>query len=179
MTTYNADERAAVLEALLLVSPQPLTLEQVMAATEDKDQQAWEAAFSSLEERFKGHTGILLQRAAAGWRLVTAPGCEGPVNRFLKITSRQRLSRAAFEVLAIAAYHQPITIPEINQIRGANSAGSVNTLLEKRLLKIVGRKPVVGRPFLFGTTKEFLLHFGLDSLDDLPKMEEMDAFKAE
>jgi segregation and condensation protein B len=110
---------------------------------------------------------------------VTAPDVDPAVQKFLKITSRQRLSRAAFEVLAIVAYHQPITIPEINQIRGANSSNSVNTLLEKRLLKMVGRKPVVGRPFLFGTTKEFLLHFGLNALEDLPKMEEMDAFKAE
>jgi len=175
----NLTERAAILEALLLVSTEPLTLGQVMTVTEDKDKAGWEAAFAALDGRFRAHTGMLLQQAASGWRLVTAPDCEGPVNKFLKITSRQRLSRAAFEVLAIAAYHQPITLPEINQIRGANSSNSVNTLLEKRLLKIVGRKPVVGRPFLFGTTREFLILFNLNSLDDLPKQEEMGALKTE
>lgn len=118
MSTLNADERAAILEALLLVSNQPLTLEQIYAATDDKEKEAWEETFALLQERFKGHTGILLQRAASGWRLVTAPDVDPSVQKFLKITSRQRLSRAAFEVLAIVAYHQPITIPEINQIGG-------------------------------------------------------------
>jgi segregation and condensation protein B len=173
------EELAGILESLLLVSADPLTAAQVKSAVEGATDALVAEAFGVLEERFRVHTGIVLQKAASGWRLVTSPQNEAPLARYLKMTSRQRLSRAAFEVLAIVAYHQPITLPEISAVRGANSANAVNTLLEKKLVRIVGRKKVVGKPFLFGTTREFLLHFGLNSLEDLPRVEEMDAFKAE
>jgi len=173
------EELAGIVESLLLVSTQPLTGAQVKSAVEGVDEALLEEAFGELERRFQVHSGILLQKAAAGWRLVTAPQNESPLARYLKMTSRQRLSRAAFEVLAIVAYHQPITLPEISSVRGANSANAVNTLLEKKLVRIVGRKKVVGKPFLFGTSREFLLHFGLNGLEDLPRVEEMDAFKTE
>lgn len=173
-------ERISVLEALLLISSKPLKLVQIMEICEDKDQRAWEEAISILEKHFnEEHSGIMIQRVATGLRLITKPQLEPYVRSFYQKNSKHNFSRAAFEVLAIIAYNQPITIPEINAIRGISSGGVLKTLLEKKLIKISGRKNVVGKPFLFSTTEEFLIKFGLNSLKDLPKIEEFNALEAE
>jgi len=118
-------------------------------------------------------SGIRLEQVADGWRCVTPPALDIYLRSYHGIAARQRLSQAALEVLAIVAHRQPVTLPEINFIRGANSASVVRTLLERKLLKMAGRKKVVGKPFLYRTSKEFLVHFGLERPEDLPDPEEL------
>jgi len=110
---------------------------------------------------------------AGGYQIVTRPDLHEWVRRLFHERSTQRLSVQALETLAVVAYRQPVTSLEITEIRGVNTAGVLNTLLERHLIKIVGRKAVVGRPFMYATTKEFLIRFGLNDLSDLPKVEDM------
>ncbi len=117
--------------------------------------------------------GIRLERVAGGWRCVTPPQLDPYLRAFHGVSARQRLSQAALEVLAIVAHRQPVTIPEINFISGTNSTGVVRTLLDRSLIRVAGRKKVVGKPFLYRTTHEFLIHFGLDRPEDLPDPEEL------
>jgi segregation and condensation protein B len=117
--------------------------------------------------------GLRLEHVAGGWRCVTPPSLDPYLRAFHGMAARQRLSQAALEVLAIVAHRQPVTLPEIAFIRGTNSAGVVNTLLDRKLVRMAGRKKVVGKPFLYRTTKEFLLHFGLEKAEDLPDPEEL------
>ncbi len=118
--------------------------------------------------------GIFVERVAGGFRLVTRAELNGYLRKFFEVTGRTRLSLAALETLAIVAYRQPITGPEIQSLRGVSSSGVLKTLLERRLVKISGRKKVVGKPFLYRTTREFLMHFGLESLEDLPPLEDFE-----
>jgi segregation and condensation protein B len=111
---------------------------------------------------------------AGGWRYVTRPEFDSLLRKFHEVTERSRLSLAALETLAIIAYRQPITLPEIQEIRGVNSSSVLTTLLEKKLVTTAGRKSVVGTPFLYRTTRDFLVRFGLNELEDLPKPEELD-----
>ncbi len=110
-----------------------------------------------------------------------APGdaARAPLRQFLGLRSRSRLSQAGLEVLAIVAYRQPITLPEINFLRGVNSAAVVRTLLDRKLLAVAGRKQVVGTPLLYRTTREFLVHFGLPDLASLPSLEEVEQVAGE
>jgi segregation and condensation protein B len=117
--------------------------------------------------------GIRLEQVAGGWRCITPPQLDPYLRSFHGIQARQRLSQAALEVLSIVAHRQPVTLPEINFIRGANSSGVARTLLERKLIRMAGRKQVVGKPFLYRTTKEFLIHFGLTRLEDLPDPEDL------
>ena len=117
-------------------------------------------------------SGLRLEKVAGGWRCTTPPSLDPYLRTFHGIAARQRLSQAALEVLAIVAHRQPVTLPEINFIRGTNSASVVRTLLERGLLRMAGRKKVVGKPFLYRTSKEFLVHFGLERAEDLPDPED-------
>lgn len=121
----------------------------------------------------EGLGGLQLVEVAGGYQIVTRPELSEWVRRLFHERKSQKLSVAALETLAVIAYKQPITAPEITDIRGVNTAGVVATLLERRLIKIAGRKQVVGRPFLYATTREFLIRFGLRDLNDLPKIEDM------
>ena len=118
-------------------------------------------------------SGLRVEKVADGWRCATPPTLDPYLRAFHGIAARQRLSQAALEVLAIVAHRQPVTLPEINFIRGANSSSVVRTLLERKLLRMSGRKKVVGKPFLYRTTREFLVHFGLEKAEDLPDPEEL------
>ncbi|HZF07351.1 MAG TPA: SMC-Scp complex subunit ScpB [Thermoanaerobaculia bacterium] len=118
--------------------------------------------------------GIMAEEVAGGVRLVTRPEMVSYLRRFFDVAGGSKLSMAALETLAIVAYRQPITGPEIQELRSVSPVGVVKTLLERRLVRIVGRKEVVGKPFLYGTTREFLVHFGLNSLKDLPPLEEFE-----
>lgn len=162
------------LEALLFSSSRPvkeLELAEVLEATPE----AVAAALASLaEEADTPARGIRLERVAGGWRYVTRPEFDSLLRKFHEVTERSRLSLAALETLAIIAYRQPITLPEIQEIRGVNSSSVLTTLLEKKLVTTAGRKSVVGTPFLYRTTRDFLVRFGLNELDDLPKPEELD-----
>ncbi|MEP6470796.1 MAG: SMC-Scp complex subunit ScpB [Acidobacteriota bacterium] len=163
------------LEALLFSSARPIReveLAEVLEATSE----AVAAALASLAEEADAPTrGVRLESVAGGWRYVTRPEFDSLLRKFHEVTERSRLSLAALETLAIIAYRQPITMPEIQEIRGVNSSSVLTTLLEKKLVTTAGRKPVVGTPFLYRTTRDFLVRFGLNELDDLPKPEELDA----
>ena len=163
----------AALEALLFSSPGPVKkkeLADVLEATPDavKEALGMLQAQADVPER-----GVRLEEVAGGWRFVTRPEFDSLLRKFHEVTERSRLSLAALETLAVIAYRQPITLPEIQDIRGVNSASVLNTLLEKRLVTTAGRKPVVGSPFLYRTTPDFLVRFGLNELEELPKPEEL------
>jgi len=118
--------------------------------------------------------GIRLEKVGGGWRFVTRPEFDSLLRKFFEVSERSRLSLAALETLAIIAYRQPITAPEISDIRGVNSSAVIKTLFDRKLVTTAGRKPVVGTPFLYRTTREFLVRFGLNDLAELPRPEELD-----
>jgi len=165
------DLLVAFVEAALLTSRGTVT-ETAIAEISGVEEVA--TAFEELGTRWQGEaTGIRLEKVADGWRCVTRPDLDDLLRGFHGLASRQKLSQAALEVLSIVAHRQPVTMPEINFIRGANSSSVIRTLLDRGLVRIAGRKKVVGKPFLYRTTKEFLLHFGLESLAELPDPESL------
>lgn len=160
----------ALLESLLFVASGPVSAGRLASALETTPA-AVESLLGALEQEYQAR-GLRLQRSGAGVQLTTAPGAGSVVERFLGLEVTTRLSQAALEVLAIVAYLQPITRPQIDHLRGVNSDGALRTLLSKGLLEEVGRLEKPGRPILYGTTPDFLQHFGLDALSDLPPMED-------
>ena len=164
--------RAGV-EALLFSSPRPIPEKDIEEALEATREAVSEALESLRQESEAADRGIRLELVAGGWRYVTRPEFDSLLRKYHEVAEKSRLSLAALETLAIIAYRQPITLPEIQEIRGVNSASVVNTLFEKRLITTAGRKPVVGTPFLYRTTPEFLVRFGLKELEELPKPEEL------
>ena len=131
------------------------------------------AALAELKQDYERPGGLQLVEVAGGYQIVTRSDLHEWVRRLFHERTTQKLTVQALETLAVIAYRQPITAAEITDVRGVNTAGVLNTLLERHLIKIVGRKQVVGRPFLYATTKEFLIRFGLNDLTDLPKVEDM------
>lgn len=160
----------APLEALLFVAPGPVTTAQLAAALEITPDEV-EVGLTQLSEELQGR-GLRLQRHAGQLQLTTAPEMAPLVERFLGLEATSHLSRAALEALAIIAYQQPATRPQVDAIRGVNSDGVIKSLLNKSLLQEVGRAEGPGRPILYTTTADFLQHFGLNSLDELPPLEE-------
>ena len=171
-----AAEVRAVLEALVFASPQPLTpreIEKVLGGVSRAD---WQAALDEIRADYaRDGRGLQLVDVAGGFQITTRPEYNDWVRELLDPKAATRLSVQALETLAVIAYKQPVTLPEIIDLRGVKSGGVIKTLLEKRLIRITGRKEVVGRPMLYGTTKEFLLHFGLKDVGDLPRIEEFAA----
>ena len=166
-------ELKAIVEALMFASPEPLTVKTLtkLLATEPKEDIV--AAIAELKEHYDRPGGLQLVEVAGGFQIVTRPELHEWVRRLFHERTTQKLSVASLETLAVIAYKQPVTSPEIAEIRGVNTSGVLGTLVERRLVKVVGRKQVVGRPFLYGTTREFLERFGLNDLSDLPKVEDM------
>lgn len=167
---------SAVVESIVLTAGGLVKAAAVAQALDDLDVSEAEVTqqLEALERAWESpQRGIRLERVAGGWRCVTPPALDPYLRVFHGFAARQRLSQAALEVLAIVAHRQPVTLPEINFIRGTNSASVVHTLLDRRLLRIAGRKKVVGKPFLYRTSQEFLLHFGLERAEDLPDPEEL------
>ncbi len=164
----------SALEALLFSSSKPLSEKDLAAALEATPQAVAEALGTLAREADAPERGVRLEQIAGGWRYVTRPEFDSLLRKFHEVTERSRLSLAALETLAIIAYRQPITLPEIQEIRGVNSASVLKTLFEKRLITTAGRKAVVGTPFLYRTTAEFLVRFGLKGLDELPGPEEIE-----
>ncbi len=160
----------AAVEGLLFVADSPVSVVRLAEALEVTPAQV-EHALNELEESSSAR-GLCLQRAGSRVQLVTAPELAPSVERFLGLEARTPLSRAALETLAIIAYRQPITRPEIEAIRGVGSDSVLRTLLSVGLIEEIGRALTVGRPILYGTTFEFLQHFGLRGLDELPPLEE-------
>jgi segregation and condensation protein B len=165
-------ERArAIVEALLFLSEKPLGVEDVKVAT-GLDPARIRKAFDEISGHFReGVSGIVLHEVAGGWQFRTSPDATDFVRRFLRVKP-QRLTRAALETLAIVAYRQPVTRPEVEEIRGVDSGAVMKALLERKLLKILGKKEEPGRPILYGTTREFLEFFALKDLASLPTLRE-------
>ena len=168
-----SDDLKPIVEALIFASPDPLTPAAMVELLEDTPQEDVERALRELQAEYDGRGGLQLVQVAGGYQICTRPELHEWVRRLFHQHSKQRLSVQALETLAVIAYKQPITSAEIAEIRGVNVSGVVGTLLDRQLVKVVGRKQVVGRPFLYATTREFLNRFGLSDLDDLPKVEEM------
>lgn len=166
-------ELKAIIEALIFASPEPVTVKALAKLLEGETADDIAAALAALASDYSRPGGLQLVEVAGGFQIVTRPELHEWVRRLFHEHTTKKLSVSALETLAVIAYKQPITAPEITEIRGVNAAGVVGTLIERKLIKIVGRKQVVGRPFLYGTTREFLERFGLNDLSDLPKVEDM------
>jgi len=168
-----AAELKAILEALIFASPEPLTPKAMFKLLDTEPKEDVAAALEELKRDYDRPGGLQIVEVAGGYQIVTRPDLHEWVRRLFNERTTQKLTVQALETLAVIAYRQPITAAEITEVRGVNTSGVLNTLLERHLIKIVGRKQVVGRPFLYATTKEFLIRFGLNDLSDLPKVEDM------
>lgn len=168
-----SDSLKAVVEALIFASPEPLTAKALYKLIDTHPREDIDAALEALKEDYQRPGGLQMVEVAGGFRIVTRPELHEWVRRLFHEHSTLKLSVQALETLAVIAYKQPVTAPEIAEIRGVNTSGVLGTLIDRKLIKIVGRKPVVGRPFMYGTTREFLDRFGLKDLNDLPKIEDI------
>jgi segregation and condensation protein B len=169
-------EMEAVLEAILFVATEPVPRQRLLEVFEESAREEAARALEEVLARYEPSEGrgVQVEAAAGGYRLVTRPELNPYLRRFFDVSGANKLSMAALETLAIVAYRQPITGPEIQELRGVSPGGVLKTLLERRLVRIAGRKQVVGKPFLYATTREFLMHFGLQSLRDLPPLDEFE-----
>ena len=170
----SVPELMSIIEALVFVSEDPLPLK--VLADVLKEEKGWiQTAIEGLAEEFNSrNSGLHLREVAGGWQIATRPEYHEYVRAFLKSRPSAKLSLASLETLAVIAYKQPITVPEIMEIRGVQSPSAIKTLLDKRLIVAKGRKETVGRPMLYGTSKEFLLQFGLKDLSELPSIEDFE-----
>jgi segregation and condensation protein B len=169
------DELKPVIEALLFVADEPLPFKQLCKILGDVPEEDVTWALSELVADYERRgSGLEAREIAGGWRISTRPQYHEFIRKYLKSRPSARLSLPALETLAVIAYKQPITIPEILEIRGVTSSSAVKTLLEKRLIATKGRKETVGRPMMYGTSKEFLIQFGLKDLSELPSIEDFE-----
>ena len=165
-------ERIAIIEALIFVSEEPLSAKTIAEVLKE-DRAVVENNLKELEREFNSRDGGLqLREVAGGWQFATRPQYHEHVRAFLKSRPSAKLSIASLETLAVIAYKQPVTVPEILEIRGVQSPSSIKTLLDKKLIVAKGRKDTVGRPMMYGTSKEFLMQFGLKDLTELPSVED-------
>lgn len=166
-------------ESILFVSDKPVTADQFKQVIEEASSSDIEKIIGLLKEDYAQKMGgITIAEIAGGYQMLSNPSYASYIRAFYKTRTKEKLSRPSLETLAIIAYKQPVSRADIEIIRGVNSDGVMAHLLSKALVKIVGRKEVPGRPFLYGTTKEFLEYFGLKSLEDLPKLEEFPLLSA-
>jgi len=177
MTT---EERKAALEAIIYAADEPATIEQ-LAASLGEEKLVVQASLDELVASYAAdERGIEVRAVAGGYKMYTKPQHHDVVRRFIKsLRPPLRLTMPALETLAVIAYKQPVTAPEIGEIRSVNTSGVLKTLLDKRLITTAGRKEVIGRPILYKTSKEFLMRFGLSDLDELPSLKEFEALARE
>ena len=169
-----SDHLKPIVEALIFASPEPITLKTLQKLLDGEPKEDVDAALAAVKADYERPGGLQLVEVAGGYQIVTRPELHEWVRKLFHERTTQKLSVQALETLAVIAYKQPVTAAEIAEIRGVSSSGGVlATLVDRRLIKTVGRKPVVGRPFMYATTREFLERFGLNDLGDLPKVEEM------
>ena len=174
------EERKAALEAIIYAADEPATTEQLAEAL-GEEKLAVQASLDELEASYTAEErGVEVRQVAGGYKMYTKPEHHDLVRRFIKsLRPPLRLTMPALETLAVIAYKQPVTAPEIQEIRGVNTSGVLKTLLDKRLITTAGRKEVIGRPILYRTGKEFLLRFGLSDLQELPSLKEFEALARE
>ncbi|HXF42840.1 MAG TPA: SMC-Scp complex subunit ScpB [Pyrinomonadaceae bacterium] len=171
-TAKSPAEIMAAAEAIIFVSDEPVTT-KILSEVLGESREMVEAALEMLKNEYASReSGLQLREIAGGWQIATRAELHETVRKFLKRSPSAKLSIAALETLAVIAYKQPVTIPEILEIRGVQSASAIRTLLEKRLIVTKGHRETVGRPMQYGTSKEFLIQFGLRDLSDLPSIED-------
>lgn len=167
-------ELVALVEALIFVADEPITA-KLLAEVLEEDRESVQAAIEDLAREYESReSGLQIREIAGGWQISTRTELHEEVRKFLKTRPSAKLSLASLETLAVIAYKQPVTVPEILEIRGVQSATSIKTLLDKRLIVAKGRKEAVGRPMQYGTSKDFLIQFGLKDLSELPSIEDFE-----
>jgi len=172
--TRTPAELMAIVEALIYVSEEPITV-KVLADVLEENKESIQAAVDELRNEYEERGGGLqLREIAGGWQIATRTEHHEEVRKYLKTRPSAKLSLASLETLAVIAYKQPVTVPEILEIRGVQSASAIKTLLDKRLIVAKGRKETVGRPMMYGTSKDFLIQFGLKDLSELPSIEDFE-----
>ena len=173
--TTTPEEIKAALESIIYAADEPATLDQIAGAI-GVDKAVARAALDLLVASYQtDERGIEVRKVAGGWKFYTKPQHHDVVRKFIKsLQPPLRLTMPALETLAVIAYKQPVTVPEINEIRGVHVGGVIKTLLEKRLITTAGRKEVIGRPILYRTSKQFMMRFGLSDLDELPSLKEFE-----
>jgi len=166
----------ALIEAILYVAPEPVPLDGIVRALDGEERERVKAKLQELMADFEGvGHGIQIRPVAGGYKFSSKPEHHEVVRKFVKTLKPPiRLSKPALETLAVIAYRQPVTLPEIDQIRGVDCGGVIHTLMEKKLVVTAGRKSVVGRPILYRTSRDFLVHFGLKDVGDLPSLREFE-----
>ena len=167
-------ELVALTEALIFVADEPVTAKLIAEVLEEERESVLAAIERIQEEYASRQSGLQLREIAGGWQLSTRTEFHEEVRKFLKTRPSAKLSLASLETLAVIAYKQPVTVPEILEIRGVQSASAIKTLLDKRLIVAKGRKETVGRPMQYGTSKDFLIQFGLKDLSELPSIEDFE-----
>ncbi|MEN2994772.1 MAG: SMC-Scp complex subunit ScpB [Thermodesulfovibrio sp.] len=169
MNLFNKKEQIkGIIESLLFVAEKPVSIKMLRGLLNISEASLKEAIHELIEDYKSKKSGIIIIKIEDSYQMVTNPEYAEWVKIFQKMHTNNKLSEQALETLAIIAYRQPITKAEIEKIRGVNSDCAIKSLMEKKLIKIVGKKEIPGRPFLYGTTKEFLKLFGISSLDELP-----------
>jgi segregation and condensation protein B len=170
----SISELIAIIEALIFVADEPLTVKTVADVLEEDKETVQIAIEELINEYEQREGGLQIREIAGGWQISTRTEFHEEIRKFLKTRPSAKLSIAALETLAVIAYKQPVTVPEILEIRGVQSASAIKTLLEKRLIVARGRKEAVGRPMQYGTSKDFLIQFGLKDLSELPNVEDFE-----
>lgn len=172
----NDETLKALIEAIVYISPEPVTLEALTKSVEEEDRERVRAKVLELMGEYqRAEHGIHVRQVAGGYQFSSKPEHHDVLRRFVKsLKPPIRLSKPALEALAVIAYRQPVTLPEINEIRGVDCGGVIHTLMERKLVVTSGRKNVVGRPILYRTSREFLVHFGLKDIDELPSLKEFE-----
>lgn len=169
------DNITAVVEALLFAAEQPVNIAQLQSLIPGSDTGMLKDAVKRLKQEYETNgRGMRVDEVAGGYRMTTASGLSGFVRRLYRQRRSDKLSRPAMETLAIIAYKQPVTRQEIQSLRSVNIDGVMKSLLERNLIRITGKKDAPGRPFVFGTTRQFLEYFGLNSIDDMPKLDSIE-----
>ncbi len=169
----ETQEKKSIIESLLFVTGEPLTLPVIKNITGLHEAEIRQVLDDLIREYREKNRGVLIIEIANGYQMVTNPANAQWVKKLRNTSASSRLSMPALETLAIIAYNQPIIKAELELIRGVNSDGVIKTLLDRRLIKIMGRKEVPGKPLLYGTTREFLQYFGLKDLSELPTLKEL------
>ncbi len=172
--TRSIGEIVSIVEALVFVADEPLTVKTIADVLEE-DRETVAAAVEQLKQEYdERDSGLQLREIAGGWQISTRTEFHEEIRRFLKTRPNAKLSLASLETLAVIAYKQPVTVPEILEIRGVQSASAIKTLLDRRLIIAKGRKETVGRPMQYGTSKDFMIQFGLKDLSELPSIEDFE-----
>jgi len=176
----NNGNRLPIIEALILASPEPLSSRKIIEILQNTSVSEVDAAVTDLNSKYLStNSSFRIRKLAGGYQIYITENYSGYVEELFTRRRTQRLTRAALETMAIIAYRQPVTRVDIEMIRGVSSDSAIRTLLERKFITLSGRASTIGRPLLYGTTDEFLKYFGLDSLNDLPRMEEIEELLSE